>query len=181
MKRLLSITLLLNLAAAGLHAQQIPVKSTVSGTAAPSTVNLQTGTDVSEYDLAGSGTLGQFTLRMVSAGAASPGQSNTCSGLYIPVIAGEAVFRTRDGSLLKGNLTGGSDCIDFVAGQALCIRTFQVIGGTGRFSDATGEVTVTMTVAPVVPGQFSFFTVTGEVTGNLSGIGGDEAHENAHE
>ena len=138
MKRLICIALLLNLGVAAAYSQEKPVKMRLSGTGAPSTVNLQTGTDTSEYNLMGAGPGGHFTLRVVSAGAASPEPSSTCSGLYIPVVAGQGVLRSSDGSLLKLNLTGGSDCIDLVAGQAVCIRIFQTLGGTGRFTDVSG-------------------------------------------
>jgi hypothetical protein len=170
MKHFATAALMLNLGVAGMYAQ--PLNMTLSGTNAPSTIDLGTGTPTSEYNLDGNGTLGLFTLRAVSASAASPEQSSTCSGLYIPVLAGEGVFRFQDGSLLKVNLTGGSDCIDLAAGEAHCTRIFQVTGGTGRFKNASGnDVTLTMTVAPVVPGKFVFFTVTGAITGTISRVG----------
>lgn len=174
MKRIATATLMLAFGVAAAYSQEMPVNTTLSGSGAPSTVDLQTGTGVSEYNLAGKGSLGQFTLRVVSAGAASPGQSDTCPGLYIPVLAGEGVLRSQDGSLLKLNLTAGSDCIDLALGQALCIRIFDIIGGTGRFSGASGgTVTLTMTVAPVVPYKFSFFTVTADMSGTVSGVAED--------
>ena len=46
-----------------------------------------------------------------------------------------------------------------------------MVGGTGRFQNAAedgGKVTLTMTVAPVVPGKLVFFAVTGEMTGIVS-------------
>ena len=163
---------------AGVYAQQTRVKMTLSGSNAPSTVNLQTGTETSEYSLAGSGTLGQFTLRVVSAATASPQTSSNCSGLYFPILAGEGVLRSQDGSLLKLSLTGGSDCIDLSAGLAHCTRTFQIVGGTDRFKAAYGGVvTLTMVVAPVVPTNLQFFAVTGGVTGTVSGVDIDESSE----
>jgi hypothetical protein len=173
MKHIATVALMLNVGVAGIYAQ--PLNMTLSGTSAPSTINLGTGTPTSEYNLDGYGTLGLFTLRTVSASAASQQQSSTCSGLYFPVLAGEGVFRFQDGSLLKVNLTGGSDCIDLAVGQAHCTRIFQVTGGTGRFKNASGnDVTLTMTVAPVVPGKFVFFTVTGAITGTISGVATEE-------
>lgn len=178
MKHMTIAALLFAFGVASAFPQGTPVKMTLSGTGGPSTINLQTGTGTSEYNLAGKGTLGQFTLRAVSAGTAAPQASSTCSGLYFPILAGEAVFRFQDGSLMKLNLTGGSDCIDPVAQQALCIRTFQVTGGTGRFQNASGgAVTLTMTVSPVVPNMFDFFTVTANIAGTISGVDTDEAAE----
>ena len=77
LKSFVSMTLMLMVGAAAVHAQEMPVDMTVSGTVAPSTINLQTGTGTSEYSLAGKGTLGQFTLRAVSASAASPQASSS--------------------------------------------------------------------------------------------------------
>ena len=41
MKHIATVALMLNLGVAGVYAQQRPVKMTFSGTAAPSTINLQ--------------------------------------------------------------------------------------------------------------------------------------------
>jgi hypothetical protein len=71
MKHLSAMALMLNLGVGGAYLQQIPVNMMISGTAAPNTVNL-TGTGTGEYNLAGDGRQGWFTLRLVSAGAASP-------------------------------------------------------------------------------------------------------------
>ena len=182
MKVLATVALILNFGVAGIYAQPNPVNMTLSGTAARSTITLL-GTPASEYQLAGNGALGQFTLRVVSNGMASPQESNTCSGptkAYFPVVAGAGVFRSQDGGLLKVGLTGGGDCIDFAAGQALCTRIFQVMGGTGRFANASGgTLTLTMTVVPVLadgsPTNPVFFTVTGEVTGAIPGVALDDS------
>ena len=84
------------------------------------------------------------------------------------------VFRFQDGSLLKVALTQAGDCIDFAALEAHCTMTFQITGGTGRFKNASGNVTVTMNLAVVVPGNFHMFTDTAKVTGTISGVGGSE-------
>jgi hypothetical protein len=175
MKHIATVALMLNLGVAGVYAQDRPVMMTFSGTAAASTINLGTGTPTSEYNFGGDGALGPFTFRTVSAGAASPQQSSTCPSpkLYFPAIAGAGVFRFQDGSLLKVHLTQGSDCIDLAALQAVCIRAFQITGGTGRFKDASGMVTFTETLMPVVADANNnpvFFAVTGEVTGTVSGV-----------
>lgn len=172
MKPIATLALMIIFGVAGINAQPGPVNMTLSGTAAASTINLLPGIATSEYQLAGNGTLGQFDLRTVSVSTPSPQVSNTCSGptkLYLSAVAGAGVFRFGNGSLLKVNLTGGSDCIDFSAGDALCIRVFQITGGTGRFKNASGgTVTLTMTVVPVLGDASNnpvFFTVTGGVTG----------------
>jgi hypothetical protein len=171
------MALMLNLGVAGVHAHEKPVKMTFSGTEAPSTINLQIpDTKTGEFNFAGKGTLGSFTFRNVEANGATPQPSSTCSGptqLYFPVVAGAAVFRFRDGSLLTVNLTEGADCIDFAALEAHCTRTFEISGGTGRFKDAKGTLMLTEIAKPVLADFLKnpvFFAATGEFTGTVSGV-----------
>ena len=157
--------------------QQKAVKMTFSGTSAPSTVNLlQPDTSNDEDNWAGTGTLGSFTVRNVRAIANSPTPSSTCSGpnlLHFTEPAGGGVFRFQDGSLLNLHLTQGDDCIDLLADDAHCTVTFQITGGTGRFKNASGTLTFTEAVAPVLAdtsGNPVFFAATGEYTGTVSGV-----------
>jgi hypothetical protein len=177
MKHIATMALMLNLGVAGVYAHEKPVKMTFSGTEAPSTINLQIpDTKTGEFNFAGKGTLGSFTFRNVEANGATPQPSSTCSGpnqLYFPVVAGAAVFRFRDGSLLKVNLTEGADCIDFAALEAHCTRTFEISGGTGRFKDAKGTLMLTEIAKPVLADFLKnpvFFAATGEFTGTISGV-----------
>jgi len=185
MKRIATLTatvaLMLSLGGARAYAQPA-VNMTLSGTAAPGTVNLGTGAPSSEYNLTGTGALGSFTLRLVSAGTGAPEQSSTCSGLYFSIKAGQGVFRFQDGSLMKVNLTGGSDCIDLVAKQAQCIRIFSIAGGTGRFKDASGDnVTLTMALLPVLGDNPVFFAVTATLSGTVSGVAIDLERQDAQQ
>jgi len=164
------------------------VKMTFSGTAANSSINnlLQPASSNTEYDLTGKGALGRFTLHLVNAEPNSPPPTppDTCSDpnkLYLKVDTGAGVFRFRDGSLLYVQLTpGGSDCIDFVAGQALCIRALQITGGTGRFKNASGTLTLTETLIPMLAdtsGIPVFFAATGEITGTISGAAEEQGQD----
>jgi hypothetical protein len=177
MKRTAILALMLNLGIAGAYAQQHSVKMVFSGTTAASAVNLaQPSTTNNEENYAGNGTLGSFTFRDVRAIAVSPQQSSTCSGpnkFFFSSDAGGGVFRFHDGSLLKVSLTQGGDCIDLAAQEAHCVLTFQIIGGTGRFKDASGVLTLTEAVVPVVADASSnpvFFAATGGITGTVSGV-----------
>ena len=150
---------------------------TFSGTAGSSTINLQqSGTNNSEDNTTGNGTLGPFSFRNVRAITALPQPSSTCSGsnkLYFSSSLGAGVFRFQDGSLLKVNLTQGGDCIDLVQMVGNCTLTFQINGGTGPFQDASGVLTLTETARPVLADAFNnpvFFTETGKLTGTVSGI-----------
>jgi hypothetical protein len=181
MKHIATIALMLNLGVAGVYAHEKPVKMTFSGTEAPSTINLQIpDTKTGEFNFAGKGSLGSFTFRNVEANGATPQPSSTCSGptqLYFPVVAGAAVFRFRDGSLLTVNLTEGADCIDFAALEAHCTRTFEISGGTGRFKDAKGTLMLTEIAKPVLADFLKnpvFFAATGEFTGTISGVAVEE-------
>lgn len=177
MKRTATMALLVTLGAAGVYAQQFPVHMTFSGDGSPSVIDLkQPNTTTGEENLAGFGTQGQFTFRLIKAGLAAPQPSSTCSGptkFYFPNVAGGGLFRFLDGSLLKVTLTGGGDCIDFAANEAHCTMTFQVAGGTGRFQGVTGTLTLTETAAPILsdasnPPNPVFFTEAGELTGTIN-------------
>jgi len=164
------------------------VKMTFSGTAAASSIHslLQPDSSNAEYNLAGTSALGSFTLRLVNdePNSFSPTPPDTCSGpnkLYSPVDTGAGVFRFQDGSLLYVQLTpGGSDCIDLMAGHALCIRNLQITGGTRRFKHASGTLTLTETVVPVLAdtsGMPVFFAATGEIAGTISGVGEEQGQD----
>ena len=154
MKHIATVALMLTLGVAGVYAHQKPVTMTFSGTSAPSTINLQQpNANNGEENVAGNGTLGPFTFRNVRANDAVPQPSSTCSGptqVYFLSVAGAGVFRFQDGSLLKVNLTQGGDCIDFPALAGPLHDDFQITGGTGRFKDASGFLTLTETAAGVV-------------------------------
>jgi hypothetical protein len=174
---------MLSLGVASVYAQpgrpmDVRVKVTFSGNAGPSPINLnQPNTSTVEESVAGDGTLGPFTLRNVSATANAPYPSSTCSGLFFPRVAGAGILRFQDGSLLKVNLTQGGDCIDLVQMVGHCTLTFQISGGTGRFRNASGVLTLTETAHPVLANAFNspvFFTETGQLTGTVSGISEEE-------
>jgi hypothetical protein len=183
-KQIATVALMLNLGVAGVYAQQRPVAMTFSGTAAASTINLQQpGANNSEENFAGNGTLGSFTFRNISAETTSPQPSSTCSGptkLNFLRVAGAGVFRFQDGSLLKVDLTQGTDCIDLAAQQALCTMIFQITGGTGRFKDASGILTLTETVLPALADATKnpvFFASTGKFTGTVAGVAEEERRD----
>jgi len=183
MKHIATVTMILIFGVVGIYADPGPINMTLSGTAARSTISLQ-DSPAGEYHLDGNGTLGPFTFRVVSKNMASPQMSTTCLGptkVYFSIVAGAGVFRSQDGDLLKLSLTEGGDCIDFAAGAALCTRVFQIIGGTGRLTNASGTVTLTMTVVPVLadgsPTNPVFFAVTGDVRGNVSGVAADQGSQ----
>jgi hypothetical protein len=181
MKHIATMALMLNLSVASVYAQQHPVKMVFSGTSAASTVNLQQpDTSNDEDNFNGKGTLGSFAFRNVRAIANSPTPSSTCSGpnlLHFADPAGAGVFRFQDGSLLKVSLTQGGDCIDLAADEGHCTLTLKIIGGTGRFANASGTLTFTETSVPVLTDALNnpvFFAATGEFTGTVSGVSGEQ-------
>ncbi len=183
MKYIATIALMLNLGVASVYAQHQPVKMAVSGTSGSSAINLQQpNTSTGEDNYAGNGALGSFTFRDVKALTTSPQPSSTCSGpnkIAFSGNVGAGVFRFDDGSLLKVSLTQETDCIDLSVFQAHCVLNFQITGGTGRFKNATGLLTLTETVVPVLSDAFGnpvFFASTGEITGTVSGVAKDEDH-----
>ncbi len=178
MRHLTIIALLTNLAIAAAYAQQFPIGMTFSATAAGSTIDLkQPNSSTGEEDLAGKGTLGAFTFRVVKASTIAPQPSSTCTGLYFPLLAGAGILRFHDGSLLNVTLTGGGDCIDLVQMLAHCTWTLKITGGTGRFSNASGSLTLTETAKPVLADAMNnpvFFTEVGDLTGTISGLAFEE-------
>jgi hypothetical protein len=179
-RTLVLAALMLNLGVAGIYAQpgrsvNVHVKMTFSGNGAASPINLnQPNASTGEENVAGDGTFGPFTFRNVSATANTPQPSSTCSGLFFPRVAGAGLLRFQDGSLLKVSLTQGGDCIDLVHLVGHCTLTFQISGGTGRFKNASGVLTLTETARPVLADAFGnpvFFTETGQLTGTVFGVG----------
>lgn len=177
------VALMLNLGVAGVYAQpgrpiNVRVKMTFSGNAGASPINLnQPNTSNGEENVVGDGTLGPFTFRIITATASSPHPSSTCAGLFFPRVAGGGLLRFRDGSLLKVNLTQGGDCIDLVRMVGDCTLTFQINGGTGRFQDASGVLTLTETAHPVLADAFNnpvFFTESGQLRGTVFGMAEEE-------
>ena len=182
MRHIATLVLMLNIGAA-VYAHDRTVTMTFSGNGAySSAVNLQQpNTSNVEENVAGNGTLGAFTLRNISAESASPQASNTCSGandLYFPRVVGAGILRFQDGSLLTVSLTQGGDCVDLIAVQGHCTLTLQISGGTGRFKNSSGTLTYTETAVPVLADALNnpvFFTETGELTGTISGISGEQS------
>jgi hypothetical protein len=144
---------MLNLGVAGAYAQQKHVKMTFSGTLEVSPINLQPNTNTDGENVAGDGTLGPFTFRELHADLAAPQPSSTCSGptrIYFPTVSGGGVFRFQDESLLTVNITEGAICIDFAAGMAHLTENYQITGGTRRLKGASGTLTLTATLIPVL-------------------------------
>jgi hypothetical protein len=187
MKYLATIALMLNFGSAAAFAHGRHVKMTFSGTAAASAINLQQpDSTTGEDNFAGNGTLGRFTYRDVTALASSPSPSSTCSGpnqFFSPRLAGAAVLRFEDGSLLTLTLTEGGDCVDLALQEAHCTLTFLITKGTGRFKDASGTLTLTETVVPVLADASKnpvFFASTGEFSGTVYGAATEERDDDRH-
>ena len=181
-----TLALMLTLGLASVYAQPAPVNVNMSfsGNGGASGIDLkQPNSNNVEENVAGKGTLGQFTFRDIRAAATSPEVSSTCSGVFFPTVAGGGVLRFQDGSLLKVNLEQGSgsgDCIDFGNMMAHCTLIFEIQGGTGRFQDASGVLRYAETATPVLfdsLGKVVFGTETGEITGTISGVGGEEERQ----
>ena len=180
MKPMTVVALMLTFGAAGLYAQDIPVDMTFSGSNVATTINLQPGTVTDETLLAGDGTLGAFTFRDLHADGPSPQPTSGCSGPSFSVVAGAGVFRFQDGSLLIVTVTNGSGCVNLAAGHAALTVNYQVKGGTGRFTDASGDLTMTSTITPVLFNASNgpaLLTNTGQFEGTISGVAGEDEHQ----
>ena len=173
---LATVIVMLAIGGSAAYAGDQAVTLTFSGTSETSPTNLQQPNSTNDGDnFAGKSTLGAFTARNLRAISSVLGSSDTCSGpnlLYYPEISGASVIRFDDGSMIAMNLTQGADCIDLTTGLAHCTVTFQIIGGSGRFVNATGTLTMTETVGTVgvdALGNPVFFAATGKFAGTISG------------
>lgn len=137
--------------------------------------NVSGDPDTCEEKLTGNGSLGQFTYDGMRADHFA-GTTNACPNGYLPVDGGEGIFRFSDGSLLPVQITGGSICIDANFLGHLT-ETYQVTatGGTGRFKNASGELSQTGTLNVVLldtSGNPLLLTHTGKFDGTMSGEAG---------
>jgi len=145
------VALMLALGVAGAYAQQEHghVKMTFSGTNVATTINLQANTVTDEMHAGGTGSLGRFTFRELHADGTAPPPEG-CTGPSFGVLKGAGVFRFQDGSLLIVTVKDGSGCINLVERFSALIVNYQITGGTGRFANASGELTMTATQTPVL-------------------------------
>jgi hypothetical protein len=152
-------------------AQQDPAM-TYSGSNVATTINLQDGTVTDEELFSGYGALGQFTYRELHADTAAPQSSDTCSsGPYFPVVSGAGVFRFEDGSLMTVTVTQGGICVDTTTGLGHLSETYQITGGTGSYQGASGTLTLTGVLSPVLfnaAGNPELLTNTGEFQGTVA-------------
>ena len=146
-RTLVLVALMLNLGVAGAYAQQKHVKMTFSGTNVATMISLKANTITDETHLAGRGSLGRFTFRELHADGAAP-QPSVCPGPSFAVVKGTGVFRFQDGSLLIVTVVDGSGCVN--PGKAALVVNYQISGGTGRFTDAKGNLTLSATLMAVL-------------------------------
>ena len=144
------VALMLDLGVAGAYAQNRHVKMTFSGTNVATTINLQANTVTDELHAAGKGSLGRFTFRELHADGVAPQPPAGCTGPFFGVLKGAGVFSFQDGSLLIVTVKDGSGCVNLVERFAALIVNYEINGGTGRFANASGELTMTATHTPVL-------------------------------
>jgi hypothetical protein len=164
------VAVMLNLGVAGAYAQKRRVKMTFSGTNVATTINLQANTVTDETHLAGGGSLGPFTFRELHADGALPQPPSGCLGPNFGVLAGAGVFRFEDGSLLIVTVIDGSGCVNLNAGNAALTVNYQITGGTRRFREAAGHLTMTATLMAVLrnaSNQPALLTNTGKFEGTI--------------
>jgi hypothetical protein len=136
-------------------------------------LTLAPNTITDETHLTGNGSLGAFTFRELHADGASPEPPLDCSGPNFVVVAGAGVFTFEDLSLLVVTVADGSACIDLAAGNAAITVNYQIAGGTGRFREASGELTMSGTLAVVLRNASNapqLLTNTGRIRGTIVGV-----------
>lgn len=155
------------------RAQQNPVKMKYSGSELTTAFLLKGNTVAGEEKLAGSGSLGQFTYRALRGDDLNDLTiTDSCPNGNIPVTTGAGIFRFSDGSLMTVNITGGTICVD--ANQVGHLtETYQITGGTGRFKNASGDLSLRGTLNVILSDVFGnplLLTNTGEFDGTVVGV-----------
>jgi hypothetical protein len=149
------------------------VRMKFAGTNVATSINLRPNTVTDETHLTGDGSLGAFTFRELHADGASPQPPAGCTGPNFAVVAGAGVFTFEDGSLLVVTVADGSACIDLAAGNAAITVNYQITGGTGRFREASGELTMSGTLMVVLRNASNapqLLTNTGRIKGTVFGV-----------
>ncbi len=151
------------------------VKMTYSGTNVATTINLWPNTVTDETHLIGYGSLGAFTFRELHADGASPQPPPDCLGPNFAVVAGAGVFTFEDGSLLVVTVADGSGCVhlDATPPHSALTVNYQVTGGSGRFREASGELTMSGTLMVVLRNAANapaLLTNTGRIKGTVFGV-----------
>jgi hypothetical protein len=166
------VALMFDLGVARAHAQhrQGHVEMTFSGTSVATTINLQANTVTDEMQAAGKSSLGRFTFRELHADGIAPQPPAGCTGPSFGVLKGAGVFRFEDGSLLIVTLKDGSGCINLVERTSALLVNYQINGGTGRFANASGDLTMTATQTPVLRNAANapaLLPITGQLEGTI--------------
>jgi hypothetical protein len=184
MKRTVTVVLMLLLTAAASYAQQKPVKMKYSGSELTTTYNIAGNMFSGEEKLTGDGSLGHFTYRALRADGDNFTITDACPEGDFSVLKGAGIFRFSDGSLMTVNITGGAISVD-ANGLGHLTETYQVTGGTGRFKNATGELSLKGTLNVVlldVTGQTPLLlTNTGEFGGTITGVADDQGRAGQQE
>jgi hypothetical protein len=182
MKHLMASVLIL-MCGASIQARELSVSMTYSGSitypevsAPPVNVVAGGNSPLSDLTVAGDGSLGPFTLHEVAATAASPtsfGCAAPDNSAAFTFVKAAGIFRFQDGSLLTYELKAGTSCIDFTKGFGNSTITETITGGTGRFKNASGTLTIKVPVSyPVLFDDTMMHPVllalpNGQVTGTI--------------
>ena len=132
-------------------AAQIPLKGTFSGTFV--NTQIDTNNDGRKASLGTRGMKGTFGpatgQAMLEYASPSPGTClNGHAGVILTLVPGtghDVARLTSTGDLIIGEYTAGALCVDTSTGIQFFTLTEQVTGGTGRFAEATGSITITGT------------------------------------
>lgn len=178
MKRLEIMAFMLLVGGAVGYAQQNPVQLKASGSEQTVPFIVNGSTAGGKESLSGQGSLGKFTFEGLRADSNDVATTAACPDGDIPVVGGAGIFRFSDGSLLAVTVTGGDICID-ANGFGHLTDTYQVMGGTGRFQNATGTLTHTATLNVILfedTGNPILLTNTGNFGGTVSGVAGGQGN-----
>jgi hypothetical protein len=182
MKHIWTFVLVL-MSSASIQARELHVNMTYSGSitgpivsAPPLSLVPGGNSPLTDLTVAGDGSFGPFTLHEVAATTTSPtsfGCAAPDNSAAFTFVKAAGIFRFQDGSLLTYELKAGISCIDFTKGFGNTTLTEQITGGTGRFKNASGTLTIKVPMSyPVLFDATMTHPVllavpSGEVTGTI--------------
>jgi hypothetical protein len=119
-------------------------KSQASGSFSPSVIDSnEDGVPGVEGFLQGQSTFGSLTINFFSEfdfAAAAPSENCPNDYLELPLVNSKTIHRHRNGDLLLLETTSEIFCGNLETGEFLWEETLVVIGGTGKFTDASGTL-----------------------------------------
>jgi hypothetical protein len=161
----------MNVTVEGVEAKELKFHSKLSGSFTSTAIDTdEEGSKAVFTTLEGVGSFGRIAAQGVGEWSNLQGLVNCPAGTIIEaeIVTARGVLRAPDGDLLYSEFSSGTSCTDPL-GMTSYTTEGTFIGGTGRFTNATGTVKATGSVNTLVsdPQGNAFGSATAELTGTI--------------